>query len=127
MSHIKVRLPHGRELTITDVLRFCFEMNDTDLSVMMYLLEHGPKTVEELAEGLKINRSSVNRSLLKLLKTGLIDRERIRREGCVGRPKYLYKCRSYEHVKNVLSTRFKICANAATKLIEELKPLSKQG
>lgn len=125
MSTTKVRLPHGKEITISDVLKFCFEMNDTDLSIMLYLLEHGPKTVEELAKSLHINRSSVNRSLLKLLKTGLVERERIKREGRVGRPKYLYKCKSYEYIKEVLSSKFKICVNAATRLIEELKPLSR--
>lgn len=120
MSNLRIRLPYGRVLTLTDILRFVFNLNDTDLSIMSMILEEGKATAEELTRRLKYNRSSVNRSLLKLLHLGLIDRETVHVEGKIGRPMYTYKARKAEEVREVLRSRVKICAEAALKLIDEI-------
>ncbi len=91
MDEFKLRLPSGRESSLADVMRFCYDLSDTDTQILVEVLKSGPNgfTVEELAEKLRLSKATANRSLNKLVEIGFVSRKREKRQG-VGRPRYKY-------------------------------------
>ncbi len=86
-----LKLPSGRELTLQDLVKFCYDLSETDLEVLSTLLKGGPKTIETLSSELGLSKATISRSLSRLLVLGLVERMREQSPGSVGRPKYLYK------------------------------------
>ncbi len=86
-----LKLPSGRELTLQDLVKFCYDLSETDLEVLSTLLKSGPKTIEALSSELGLSKATISRSLSRLLVLGLVERMREQSPGSVGRPKYLYK------------------------------------
>ncbi|MCG2907460.1 MAG: MarR family transcriptional regulator, partial [Sulfolobales archaeon] len=73
-SQGKFVLPSGKELTLLDVLSFCYGLSETDVQVLMALLKSSPKSTEDLEQELQLSKASVNRSLNKLLSMELVKR-----------------------------------------------------
>ena len=91
VDEFRLRLPSGRESSLTDVMRFCYDLSDTDTQILVEVIKGGVEgfTVEEVAERLKLSKATANRSLNKLVELGFILRRREKRQG-VGRPRYKY-------------------------------------
>jgi len=70
-------LPEGimGHATCQDLVQCAFKLNEFEVSVYRKLLEIGPNRADELAEALNKDRSTVYRSLQKLLSCGLSYRE----------------------------------------------------
>ncbi len=121
LENVKVRLSSGRSVSMIDLFRFVYQLSEIDIIILRYLIKKGNCTVDELAEELSLNRSSVSRSLLRLLRAGLIARVRevsIRR---AGRPKYIYKILDMNELENKVVSDVSEYVDAARKLVSTLR------
>ena len=115
-SQGKFVLPSGKELTLLDVLSFCYGLSETDVQVLMALLKSSPKSTEDLEQELQLSKASVNRSLNKLLSMELV--KRIKETGNkAGRPKYLYSATNFDELKGKLVKEIEDCTDSIKKLI----------
>jgi predicted transcriptional regulator len=112
----KFVLPSGKELTLMDILSFCYSLSETDVQVLMALLKSSPKSTEDLEQELQLSKASVNRSLNKLLSMDLV--KRIKEPGNkAGRPRYLYSAMSYEELKAKLTREIEDCTKSIKDLV----------
>ncbi len=112
----KLLLPSGKELTIIDVLGFCYGLSETDAQVLMALMRSGPKATEDLEQELQLSKASINRSLNKLLELDLV--KRIKETGNkAGRPRYLYSARNYEELRNKIIKDVEDCMKNILELV----------
>lgn len=87
----KVKFPDGREVDINEVISFLYGLGTGEVQVLHSLLSKGGKyTADQLAEELRVSKTSVNKALNNLFSKGLIEREKIIEEGKKGRPVYVY-------------------------------------
>jgi Predicted transcriptional regulator len=115
-SQGKFVLPSGKELTLLDVLSFCYGLSETDVQVLMALLKSSPKSTEDLEQELQLSKASVNRSLNKLLSMELV--KRIKETGNkAGRPKYLYSATNFDELKGKVVKEIEDCTNNIKNLI----------
>jgi predicted transcriptional regulator len=115
-SQAKFALPSGKELTLLDVLSFCYGLSETDVQVLMALLKSSPKSTEDLEQELQLSKASVNRSLNKLLSMELV--KRIKETGNkAGRPKYLYSAANFDELKGKVIKEIEDCTDSIKKLI----------
>lgn len=61
--------------TCKDLVQCAFNLNDFEISVYRKLLELGPCRADEIADAIERDRSTVYRSLQKLMSCGLVYRE----------------------------------------------------
>ncbi len=120
MSHVTQSqnfvLPSGKELTLLDVLSFCYGLSETDVQVLMALLKSSPKSTEDLEQELQLSKASVNRSLNKLLSMELV--KRIKETGNkAGRPKYMYYIPDLDELKGKLLKEIEDCTDSIRNLI----------
>jgi predicted transcriptional regulator len=109
-SQDKFKLPSGKEVKPLDVLRFCYDLSETDAQILEALLKLGPKPADELGQMLKVSKGTINRSVNKLAKIGLI--MRIKETGNkIGRPRYVYSAPNFDELKDRLSKEIEECAN----------------
>jgi len=105
-------LPTGKELTLLDVLRFCYGLSGTEINILMTLLKSSPnrKLAEDLEQELQVSKAIVNRSLNKLLSLGLINRTK-EVGNRTGRPRYLYFIPDPEELKAKVAKEIEDCVN----------------
>jgi predicted transcriptional regulator len=122
-SGARIKLPSGKDAGLVDILAFCYGLSETDVQVLMALTKGEAKGTEELESDLKLSKASINRSLNKLLEMGLV--MRIKEPGNkAGRPRYLYKAKDYQELKDKILADIKHCADERAKLVEnEFRPL----
>jgi len=115
-SQGKFVLPSGKELTLLDVLSFCYGLSETDVQVLMALLKSSPKTTDELEQELQLSKASVNRSLNKLLSMELV--KRIKETGNrAGRPRHIYFVPDFDELKGKLVKEIEDCTDSIRNLI----------
>ena len=115
-SQAKFALPSGKELTLLDVLSFCYGLSETDVQVLMALLRSSPKSTDDLSQELQLSKSIVNISLNKLLSMELV--KRIKETGNkAGRPKYLYSAANFDELKGKVVKEIEDCTNSIRNLI----------
>lgn len=118
VSGPRVKLPSGKDAGLVDILSFCYGLSETDVQVLMALAKADAKGTEELERDLKLSKASINRSLNKLLEMGLV--MRIKEPGNkAGRPRYLYKTKGYNELKQKILEDLRNCADNMAKIIEE--------
>ncbi len=88
---MSAKLPSGRELTLMELMKFCYDLSMTDIEIYFKLLKEGNKTIDDLSKELGLSKATVSRSLNKLLGLGFVLRERMPSSAGIGRPRYLYK------------------------------------
>ena len=121
MSQVQIQsqnfvLPSGKELTLLDVLSFCYGLSETDVQVLMALLKSSPKTADDLEQELQLSKASVNRSLNKLLGLGLV--KRVKETGNkAGRPRHIYFVPNFGELKGKLVKEIEDCTNGIKNLI----------
>ncbi|WP_229768035.1 HTH-type transcriptional regulator Lrs14 [Sulfodiicoccus acidiphilus] len=119
LQNVRVRLPSGREARVADAISFCYDLSDTDISVLKELLQQGIKSEDELAEALKLSKASINRSVNKLTSLGFV--ERVKDPNSKGgRPRYLYKPMPMEQLLERMRRDFSYCAEIFSKAIISL-------
>ncbi|MCI4407556.1 MAG: MarR family transcriptional regulator [Thermofilum sp.] len=112
----KFILPSGKELTLLDVLSFCYDLSKSDVRVLISLIRSSPKLNEDLEQELQLSKASVNRSLNKLLSLGLVNR--IKETGNrAGRPRYVYFAINLEELQSKLAKEIESCVNVMKNLI----------
>ncbi len=116
---IRLRLPSGREATIAEGLRFCYDLSETDTQILIELLQGGEYTVDELAEKLRLSKATVNRSLNKLVELGFVSRRREKRQS-VGRPRFKYYVEDPKKVLEKIEHDLDACANVFKQKLKEL-------
>ena len=115
-SQGKFVLPSGKELTLLDVLSFCYGLSETDVQVLMALLKSSPKSTEDLEQELQLSKASVNRSLNKLLSMELV--KRVKETGNkAGRPRHIYFVPNFGELKGKLVKEIEDCTNSIKNLI----------
>ena len=73
-----------------DAIKCCYKISDTDVDCLFKLLElNRPTTCEELADIMKVSKTTIEKSLKKLIEVGLVIREKSS-DKKIGRPKYSY-------------------------------------
>jgi len=83
----RLKLPTGREITLYDALKLCYDINETDTIILIELMKLGEQDVDGLAKRLNFSKATVNRSLNKLVNLGFIKRRKEHRL-TVGRPRF---------------------------------------
>ena len=117
-SGARIKLPSGKDAGLVDILSFCYGLSETDVQVLIALAKSGAKGTEDLEADLKLSKASINRSLNKLLEMGLV--MRIKEPGNkAGRPRYLYKAKDYNELKQKILNDIKDCANKMSQLVDQ--------
>ena len=120
----RVKLPSGKEIDLVDVLRFCYDLSETDTQILFKLVRGDEYDVDELAKELGLSKATVNRSLNKLVELGFAFRRRERRQS-VGRPKYKYYVKDSQNLIEKLKSDMERCAEVMkqhiSRLIESVK------
>ena len=120
----RIRLPSGKEINLVDVLKFCYDLSETDTQILLKLVKGNEYDVDELAKELGLSKATVNRSLNKLVELGFILRRRERRQS-VGRPKYKYYVENPQNLIEKLKSDMEKCAEVmkqhVSRLIESIK------
>ena len=117
-SGTRIKLPSGKDAGLVDILSFCYGLSETDVQVLIDLAKAGAKGTEDLESDLKLSKASINRSLNKLLEMGLV--MRIKEPGNkAGRPRYLYKTKDYNELKQKILNDIKDCADKMSKLVDQ--------
>lgn len=114
----EIVLPSGRLLTLQDLVKFCYDFSETDITILFELVDKEPKSIEELAEKLNLSKATISRTLAKLYSMGFINRIRKSGEEKVGRPKYMYTTTS-QLVKQKMKKDLEKCSELVKKFIEE--------
>ncbi len=109
-----IKLPSGRELTLYDLVKFCYDFSETDLEILFKLVDGKKKTIEELSEELNLSKATVSRSLSKLLGLGFVVRSRGQGTTSVGRPKY-----TYYTTKEIIEVRLKKDIEKCSDIVKE--------
>ena len=109
-------LPSGKELTLLDVLSFCYGLSETDVRVLMELLRSSPKSTDDLSQELQLSKASVNMRLNKLLGLGLVKRTK-ETGNRAGRPKYMYYIPDFDELKGKLVKEIEDCTDSIRNLI----------
>jgi predicted transcriptional regulator len=65
---------------LEEVFQVVFNLSGSEIDVLMHLCD-SPGTPKEVSADIKKDRSTVQRYLSNLMKTGLVDRERVEKEG----------------------------------------------
>lgn len=118
ISGNRIKLPSGKDAGLVDILSFCYGLSETDVQVLMALAKSEAKGTEDLEADLKLSKASINRSLNKLLEMGLV--MRIKEPGNkAGRPRYLYKSRDYNELKQKILSDIKDCAEKMAQLVDQ--------
>jgi len=118
ISGTRIKLPSGKDAGLVDILSFCYGLSETDVQVLIALAKSEAKGTEDLEADLKLSKASINRSLNKLLEMGLV--MRIKEPGNkAGRPRYLYKTRDYNELKQKVLQDIKDCAEKMAQLVDQ--------
>lgn len=105
-------------------LKCAFDITCFDMEVYIALLKKSPITVEDLAELLGKDKSTVYKSLQKLLEKGLVERDyRILRSGGY---KYLYKPIPFEEFKLKMMKAIEGWAKSLTEFIHSAESFDKE-
>lgn len=107
-----------KNATYYDLLSCLFSMNDLEIAVLKSLRDSGKANLDELAEVVKRNRSTVFKALGKLVSIGLVNQynEPLQRGGRVS---YYYPAETGKIVDLIARKRMEICASFDT-LIEKI-------
>jgi len=120
----RIRLPSGKEIDLMDVLKFCYDLSETDTQILLKLVKGNEYDVDELAKEMGLSKATVNRSLNKLVELGFIFRRRERRQS-VGRPRYKYYVENPQNLIEKLRSDMEKCAEVMkqhiSRLIESIK------
>jgi len=105
------RAPSGREITLSDVLRFCYDFSETDIQILLRLLKGDEYDVDTLASEMNLSKATVNRSLNKLVELGFASRRRAKKQS-VGRPRSKYYISDKYEVIERLKREVRACTEA---------------
>ncbi|MFP3267986.1 MAG: ArsR family transcriptional regulator [Desulfurococcales archaeon] len=111
----ELKLPSGKELTLYDLVKFCYNFSETDLEILFRLLNK-KMTLEDLSKELGLSKATVSRCLNNLLGLGFIVRTREISSKSIGRPKYTYYT-TKELIESRLSKDIEKCAEAIKEFI----------
>uniref|UniRef100_A0A7J2TKS7 ArsR family transcriptional regulator n=1 Tax=Archaeoglobus fulgidus TaxID=2234 RepID=A0A7J2TKS7_ARCFL len=105
-------------------LKCAFNVSCLDMDVFVALMKKNPATVEELAEMLGKDKSTIYKSLKKLLELGLIERDyRIIRSGGY---RYLYRPIPYEEFKVKMMKALEQWIGSLTDFLQSLEKIEKE-
>jgi predicted transcriptional regulator len=65
---------------LEEVFQVVFNLSGSEIDILMHLCD-SPGTPKEVSDAVEKDRSTVQRYLSNLMKTGLIDRQRVEKEG----------------------------------------------
>jgi len=106
-------------------LKCAFDLSCLDLEIYVTLLKKNPATIEEISELVGKDKSTVYKSLQKLLERGLIERDyRILRSGGY---RYLYKPIPFNEFKEQMLRTVERWSRALMESISELEKMDKRG
>lgn len=103
-------------------LKCALEISCLDMEVYIALLNKSPATIEEISELIRKDKSSVYKSLQKLMEKGLVERDyRILRSGGY---RYLYKPIPFQEFKEIM---MKSLESWSRKLMESIAKIEKMN
>lgn len=106
------------------ILKCAFDVTCFEMEIYTTLLKKNPMTVEDLSEILKKDKSTVYKSLQRLLEKGLIERDyRILRSGGY---RYLYKPIPFEDFKVKMTKALEQLTKSLTEFIQLVEKLDKE-
>jgi len=106
------------------ILKCAFDVSCFEMEVYLALLKKNPATVDELAEVLEKDKSTVYKSLQKLLEKGLVVRDyRILRSGGY---KYLYRPVQFEDFKVKMMKAIEQWAKSLTEFLHSIESFEKE-
>ncbi|MEM0351230.1 MAG: helix-turn-helix domain-containing protein [Archaeoglobaceae archaeon] len=106
------------------ILKCSFDISCFDMEVYVNLLKKNPTTVDDLADALNKDKSTVYKSLQKLLEKGLVERDyRILRSGGY---KYLYKPINFEEFKKKIVEAVQVWMKDLAEFIQLVENLDRE-
>ncbi|PMB76350.1 MAG: transcriptional regulator [Fervidicoccus fontis] len=109
----EIKLPSGKELTLYELVKFCYDFSETDLMILFKIIDK-KTTIEELSNDLKLSKATISRSLTNLLNLGFVVRNREIENYGVGRPKY-----TYYSSKEIIESKLRKDMNKCAKIIRD--------
>lgn len=113
-----------KEFKVEDVIKCALNLTKADLNVMKYFLNEPEKWVDTdvLSKSLKLDISTVQRSVKKLHEKGIVQRSQQNLDG--GGYVFIYKIHSKKQIKNVI---LEIVQSWADRLGQELEQWENGG
>ncbi|MGB9784471.1 MAG: helix-turn-helix domain-containing protein [Fervidicoccaceae archaeon] len=115
---VELKLPSGKELTLYDLVKFCYNFSETDLEILFRLLNK-KMTLDDLSQELGLSKATVSRGLNNLLGLGFVVRNRELSSKNIGRPRYTYST-SKEIIESRLMKDIEKCANVIREFIVQV-------
>jgi len=115
---VELKLPSGKELTLYDLVKFCYNFSETDLEILFKLLNK-KMTLDDLSQELGLSKATVSRGLNNLLGLGFVVRNREVSSKNIGRPRYSYYT-SKEIIESRLMKDIEKCANVIREFITKV-------
>ncbi len=105
--------------TFDNLMACVFGIKVSDVKVYFDILRHGPSRINEIAERINRNRSTVQRSVQNLMNAGLVKRKQVNiKEGGYY---FIYEAIPFEEAKKIIKKTIKEWYNNMEKWIDELK------
>jgi len=117
-ENVELKLPSGKELTLYDLVKFCYNFSETDLEILFKLLNK-KMTLDDLSQELGLSKATVSRGLNNLLGLGFVVRNREVSSKNIGRPRYSYYT-SKEIIESRLMKDIEKCANVIREFITKV-------
>ncbi|MCS7121889.1 MAG: ArsR family transcriptional regulator [Archaeoglobaceae archaeon] len=112
------------ERNLRCMLKCAFDISCTDMEVYIELLKRGQSIVEELAEALKKDNSTIYKSLQTLLDKGLVKRDyKILRTGGY---RYVYRPIEFEKLKQEIIKNLQSLIEEVTNFLKELEKYTEE-
>jgi predicted transcriptional regulator len=111
-----LKLPSGRQVSIYDLVKFCYDLSETDIELLFKLLAKKQATIEELSTEMGVSNATVSRSLTRLIGLGFVRRMRTKSESGIGRPKYVYTT-DKKLIENKLKSDIELCLRVVKNVV----------
>ncbi|WP_456416787.1 helix-turn-helix domain-containing protein [Methanocaldococcus sp.] len=105
--------------TFDNLMACVFGIKISDVKVYFDILKNGPSKINEIAERINRNRSTVQRSVQNLMNAGLVKRKQVNiKEGGYY---FIYEAIPFKDAKKIIKKTIKEWCNNMEKWIDELK------
>jgi predicted transcriptional regulator len=101
--------------TLIEALTCCFKLTETDILVLKTLIAKGKASSEELAEVLKVSKTTVSNSMKRLMESNLVLREKDQQKK-MGRPRYNFYVNP--ELEKVIRERLEHCSKKFSSLAQ---------
>ncbi len=105
-----------KSIEVEEIIRCSFQLSKTDYEVLVKLMD-SEKSTKELAEEMELDRSTVHKSVSKLLDQGLVRRRQYNIKS--GGYRYVYTAKDREEIKKKVRSLIENWSSSAKKAVKD--------